>query len=386
MEKRIQQQIRTVERLLQEYSGDEPLARFLSGFYKRNRQMGSADRRIASRLAYNYFRIGLAAAKSPLPDRLALAEFLCSKDSAVAQLLLPELYSHISDELSQKIALLEDYTAFRLADVFPYTSHLSAGVDQLGFTYSLFTQPDLFIRLRHAHETEVLSILEKENIPYQKLSDFTIALPNGTALDRIPGLAGKYEVQDKSSQQTAAYFEASAGEHWWDACAGSGGKSLLLLDSNPSVNLLVSDTRNSILRNLDERFEAAGIKSYRRKIIDLSKDADTILGDEQFDGMILDAPCTGSGTWGRTPEQISAFDEQSIGRFATLQKQLAGNMVKHLKPGKPLIYITCSVFSAENEHVIEHLQAHHSLRLERMDMLCGYLHKADSMFVARLVK
>src|SRR5690606_7324437 len=140
---------------------------------------------------------------------------------------------------------------------------------------------------------------------------------------------------------------ATAGEHWWDACAGAGGKSLLLLDQSAGVNLLVSDTRRSILRNLDERFDAAGIKSYRQKIIDLRNDTATVLGDEQFDGIILDAPCTGSGTWGRTPEMLSAFDSQAIGRFAELQRQLATRVIRHLKPGKPLIYITCSVYAEE---------------------------------------
>src|SRR5690606_6249491 len=115
-------------------------------------------------------------------------------------------------------------------------------------------------------------------------------------------------------------------------------------------------TRRSILRNLDERFDAAGVKSYRQKVIDLSNDTATVLGDEQFDGIILDAPCTGSGTWGRTPEMLSAFDSQAIGRFAALQRKLAAQAVKHLKPGKPLIYITCSVFAEENEGVVSYLQ------------------------------
>lgn len=388
-EKTVAIQTRTIQRLLAEYgqAGGVPLARFLTGFYKQNRQMGGRDRRMASRLVYHYFRLGGAAKHTDLTLRLAMAEFLCTNESAFVEVLLPDLHPHIHADITRKIALLEAQTPFRWADVFLFAGRLSADVDHREFTESLFVQPDLFIRLRQAYAGEVKTVLAGEGIGYRQLDDCTIALPNGTALGQLGSLSGKFEIQDYSSQQTARYFLASAGERWWDACAGAGGKSLLLLDTCPAVNLLVSDTRPSILRNLDARFDAAGIKSYRQKIIDLTNDTAVILGSEQFDGIILDAPCTGSGTWGRTPEMISRFGEHTIDHFATLQKQLAGNVLKHLRPGKPLVYITCSVFAAENEAVIADLQGRHGLRLESAALLTGYRHhRADSLFVARLIK
>ncbi len=388
MEKRVHQQIRTVERLLQVYrsSPGEPLARFLTGFYKRNRQMGSSDRRMASRLAYNYFRIGKALETVDFEVRLAAAEFLCSADSAIVQSLFPQLYPYHAAPVSEKVNLLEKHVGFHLDDVFPYANYLSDSIERNAFLLSLFEQPDLFIRLRRGNQKEVLQVLDREGITYQQLSEFTVGLPNGTALHRIPAIAGKYEVQDFSSQQTVNYFEAAKGEKWWDACSGSGGKSLLLLDRHPGVDLLVSDTRSSILRNLDERFETAGIKSYRKKIIDLTKDINIILQGEQFDGIILDAPCTGSGTWGRTPEMITWFEGSNIDRFATLQKQLASHVLEHLEPGRPLVYITCSVFAAENEEVVRYLQTQYGVKVDRMELLHGYRHRSDSMFVARLIK
>lgn len=385
-EKRIRQHLRTFERLLQAYADGEPLARFLTAFYKRNRQMGSSDRRMASRLVYHYFRLGNAAADAAPMERLAMAEFLCSNESAVVQLLKPDWHPHITAALPQKKAFLETHTVFRPADVFPYAARLSADVDQQAFVDSLFTQPDLFIRLRPPYQTAVLTALSRAGIVYERLDGDTLALPNGTALDRVPAIAGKYEVQDTSSQQTGRYFRAAPGESWWDACAGAGGKSLLLMDLYPAVNLLVSDVRSSILRNLDERFDTAGIRSYRRKIIDLTKDAGALLGGERFDGIILDVPCTGSGTWARTPEMIRAFDNGRIDAFAELQRRIAGNAVKHLKPGKPLIYITCSVFAAENEQAVALLADQHHLEVEGQTLLEGYHRRADTLFVARLVR
>lgn len=385
-EKRINQQIRTVERLLGEYQQVPglPLARFLTGFYKRNRQMGSTDRKAVSRLAYNYFRLGRAASKDDLPTRLTYAEFLCNTESTLVQLHSPALYPYIGNQLSEKIARLEAQTTFAIADVFPFTHRLSAAIDQQAFLNSLFLQPRLFIRIRAPYRAEVLDTMTKHDIPFQLVDELCVALPNSTPLERLTGLAGKFEVQDWSSQQTGNYFQAAQGELWWDACAGSGGKSLLLTAIQPGAQVLVSDRRRSILKNLDERFDKAGIRSYRQKVIDLTNETDHLLHGEQFDGILLDVPCTGSGTWGRTPEMISVFDEGEIDRFSALQRQLAEHVIKHLKPGKPLVYMTCSAFAAENEEVISFLQTEHGLQLEQQAVLHGYLHRADTMFVARL--
>jgi 16S rRNA (cytosine967-C5)-methyltransferase len=191
-------------------------------------------------------------------------------------------------------------------------------------------------------------------------------------------------VQDFSSQQTAQYFKPQKWESWWDACAASGGKSLLLHDLEPTVKLVVSDIRESILTNLDERFREAGILKYQTKLLDLTQNNDLILHDYTFDGIILDAPCSGSGTWGRTPEMISQFDTHKIEFFQRLQQSIARNVAKHMKPGKPIIYITCSVFKAENEDVVNFMIKELGLKLEQQTVLKGYENKADTMFVARL--
>jgi 16S rRNA (cytosine967-C5)-methyltransferase len=195
-----------------------------------------------------------------------------------------------------------------------------------------------------------------------------------------------YQVQDLSSQRTGLYFEPKSWEYWWDCCAASGGKSLLLHDIEPTVQLLVSDVREESLKNLEERFQEAGIKKYQKKVLDLLQNNDPDLHHYEFDGIILDAPCSGSGTWGRTPEMLCYFDTHKIAYFMKLQKAIAGNVVKYLKEGKPLVYITCSVFSQENEEVVNWMQDNLPLKLERSEIIKGYNDKADTMFAARLIK
>jgi 16S rRNA (cytosine967-C5)-methyltransferase len=95
-------------------------------------------------------------------------------------------------------------------------------------------------------------------------------------------------------------------------------------------------------------------------------------------------PCTGSGTWSRTPEQSFSFNPSSIEDFVARQKTICQQLIAKLNPGGSLIYITCSVFKKENEEVIAFLQEKMSLKVEQQELLKGYDKGADSMFVCQL--
>ncbi len=379
-------QLKTFQRILDEYPAETPLSKFLPGFYRQNKQMGSTDRRIAGRLVYNYFRLGRALPDTPDSERLFVAEFLCNTQvNSFLQHFKPEWAACIGFSLAEKLAMVKTaYPDFNLTDVFPWINRLSLGIDKESFLRSMFIQPDLFIRVCKGFETQVKVALSTAEISFKDEGEGCFCLPNGTRLDTVLPNNSWYEVQDYSSQQTAAFFKPNKWEAWWDACAASGGKSLLLYDREPTIKLVVSDIRESILSNLDERFQQAGLLKYQKKLLDLTQNNDLILHDYAFDGIILDAPCSGSGTWGRTPEMISQFDDHKIDFFQRLQQNIARNVVRYLKPGKPLIYITCSAFKAENEDVVNFMVAELGLKLEEQANLKGYANKADTMFVARL--
>jgi len=171
----------------------------------------------------------------------------------------------------------------------------------------------------------------------------------------------------------------------WDCCAASGGKSLMLNDIDPDIELTVSDVRESILANLKKRFEKAGIQNYTSFINDLSQ-PNFKPQITNFDLIICDAPCTGSGTWSRTPEQIYFFDEKRIEQYALLQKKIVSTIIPRLKIEGCLLYITCSVFKKENEEVVEFIQSNSELELIKMELLKGYDKKADTMFAALFKK
>ena len=386
-EKRVAQHVRNFERALNGYNYNEPMSRYLTRFFKENKQMGSSDRKMTSRFIYNFFRLGNAFQHESVLNKLIYAEFLCENDSPLVSIHNADLAQHISGLLVSKIEILQSRVNFELNEVFPLLSHLSDSVDKEIFIKSHFIQPDLFIRIKRMEEEQVISALDNSDLIYRRINPNSLALPNGFRLQDFPKLTGKFEVQDLSSQKTIAFMEAQPNEIWWDACAASGGKALMFSDKYPQVNLLVTDIRLSILRNLNERFDKAKVNAPKRqKVIDLTADTTAILGNEQFDGIILDVPCSGSGTWGRTPEMIQQFSAEKLQQFSELQKKIASNVVKHLKIGKSLVYITCSVYADENEKVVQYLVDQFGFQIEKMELINGYEDKADSMFAARLIR
>jgi 16S rRNA (cytosine967-C5)-methyltransferase len=373
-------QLKTFQRILGEYPAETPLGKFLPGFYRQNKQMGSSDRRVANRLVYNYFRLGKALWNTPTEDRLMVAEFLCNtQTNSFIDHFKPDWAACIGFNIDEKIELVKKtHPDFKLEEVFPWTDQISPAIDQQAFLKSFFVQPDLFIHVHNGYDHLVKAELNKANIVFKDEGNGCLSLPNGTRLETIFPTQHWFEVQDYSSQQTANYFKPEKWDAWWDACAASGGKSLLLHELEPNIKLVVSDIRESILANLDERFHSAGLMKYQKKQLDLTQNVDQELHNYEFDGIVLDAPCSGAGTWGRTPEMISQFEPQKIAFFQRLQKTIAANVIKYLKPAKPVIYITCSAFKAENEDVVDYLVKECGLTLEETKVL------ADTMFVARL--
>jgi len=372
-------------KVINAYKGELPLHHFLKAFFKQHPQMGSRDRRWISQLVYHYFRLGWWKKDMEVSERLLLATFLCEqKPNDLLAQLQPAWNEQISAPVSEKLTLsgAGDLIADQL---FPFTGELSAGIDANAFALSYLQQPHFFIRIRHNKQDKIQAILKQANVPFELHENrTTLALPNGTKIEELIPDKSWYEVQDASSQQTGLLFKPAKGQRWWDCCAASGGKSILLKDQEPNVQLLVSDVRRSILENLQQRFAAAGVKNYEARVADLTNPAfPGTMGNVKFDGIILDAPCSGSGTWGRTPESLSFFKKEEIQRYQDLQKRIADNVIHFVKPGGTLIYITCSVFKKENEDMVAFIEANSDLRKEEGGVIPGYGSGADTMFAVK---
>lgn len=381
---RYQSYLNTATKIISAYKGEEPLASYLRKFFAADKKYGSKDRKSISSLCYNYFRLGKAALNIPIEERIILATFLCENSpSEFLQFLKPEWNEKITLPIEEKLSVVN----INAADIFPFANELSEGIDQQQFNLSFFNQPDLFLRIRPSKKTIVESKLKAVSLPYQLIDEDCIALPNASKLDGVIELDKEAIVQDHNSQKVLNSLKSEITNpksqiRSWDCCAASGGKSILLYDIlKGNIELTVSDIRESILSNLKKRFVAAGIKKYHSFIADLSVTNTSLeIQDQQL--IICDAPCTGSGTWARTPEQLFYFDEQQIKIYTDRQLQIVSNVIPHLQKEGIFVYITCSVFKKENEHIVNAIKEKFHLQLLQMELLKGYGVKADSMFVA----
>src|SRR5690606_10188604 len=187
---------------------------------------------------------------------------------------------------------------------------------------------------------------------------------------------------DLSSQKTLDYLPVQDGELWWDACAGAGGKSLMLLENHPKGHLFLSDISERILENLKARLqEASSHRGYQTATVDVLQPIEG-LEEETFDGIILDAPCSGSGTWNRTPEMKT--QERSLEEFHKLQLKLLNAVLPYIKEQGKVIYITCSVYEKENQAVVQSFAKEHNLEVVREHLIQGFQDSADTLFIAEL--
>jgi 16S rRNA (cytosine967-C5)-methyltransferase len=392
---RYQSYLNTTQKIIELYKGEEPLSGYLKKFFAANKKYGSKDRKHIASLCYAYFRLGKVAGEGAVDENILTGLFLSETSyNEVIHFFKPEWDEWIGKSVAEKTAFIN----FPVKKIFPLKAALTAAVNHPKFCESFLKQPKLFLRLRPHKKNIVIQKLQKAKIPLAVIDEDCIALANATKLDEVIDADREAVIQDYNSQQVFNFLQnfkmGKSAVTAWDCCAASGGKSILLYDVlKRNVELTVSDIRLTILLNLHQRFNKAGIKNYNYFIGDLntadfkfpeltSKGSQGLLPLYSYQVIVCDAPCTGSGTWSRTPENLFYFKPEIIDDFAQRQKQIVTNVMPYLQKGGLFFYITCSVFKKENEDVANFIKEKFELQILHMELLKGYDKKADSMFVA----
>jgi 16S rRNA (cytosine967-C5)-methyltransferase len=194
-----------------------------------------------------------------------------------------------------------------------------------------------------------------------RLSPWGIRLPSDSRIDDHPAfVSGLVEIQDEGSQLIALACEPKAGQRIVDLCAGAGGKSLALVAAQPNAQILASDTNRARLSKLRPRAERAQARIETR-LLDPLKELEQL--DDwkcQADIVLVDAPCSGSGTWRRNPEGRWRLTPDRLERLLAAQERLLDIGAELVRPGGVLVYAVCSLLSREGAGQIDRFLARRS--------------------------
>jgi 16S rRNA (cytosine967-C5)-methyltransferase len=365
------------------FTNTQPLHKFLKSYFQQHPNMGAKDRKQLTALVYNYFRL---KGNRNLAHVEATVVVASAHDAYVSAFYaywvgkLPALF-HGAD--------VNQLTEFSAADYFPLYSNVTEMIDGTALVLSHRHKPKVWIRCREARFSTVVSALKHHRFYYTIEGKNCLSFTENYPLDRLAEYEkGYFEIQDIASQKAASLFAPKENDSWWDCCAGSGGKSLCLVDAEENIQLLASDTRQTILTNLANRLRKVSFENYESIQLDVSDPSSiAALNDyADFDGIIADVPCSGSGTWSRTPEWLSFFTSTMLSDYAEKQRNIVRNVMQKLKQGKYLFYITCSVYKDENENNVRFFTEHFPLQLEKQHYF-SYAHTGgDTLYVAILRK
>ncbi len=354
--------------VLDRFSSGYPADRSLSSSLRARKFLGSRDRRFISESIFSLFRWWgwikkclkaeceirkLAAFPDLLGNALDNASFI---NESLEKLSFCELPAKLSQEFSLPIS------NFKQQELLPgfFTSNLSDALKINDLTQSFQTRPPIWIRTKNGAREKVVSELRRQNAKFNMPENFPNAvkiLKSETSLYSMPEFKnGLFEVQDIASQMIGLIAAPKPGEKWLDACAGAGGKTLQMADMmNGKGSILSQDFDEKKIEELKRRTARASLSNVRTRIADASKRDKR--HESFFDGVLVDAPCSCSGTWRRNPDGRWRTQESEIDRFHKNQLSILEATSQSVRSGGTLVYATCSVFGKENEGVISEFTA-----------------------------
>lgn len=204
-------------------------------------------------------------------------------------------------------------------------------------------------------------------VHYTKTAPYGLRLEERVSLSRLPALrSGALEIQDEGSQLVAMLVDAKAGDRVVDFCAGACGKTLAIAaQMNNKGKIVACDVNEGRLKRGAERIRQAGISNAETRVLTSESDKWVKRHKGAYDRVLIDAPCSGTGTWRRNPDaRWRSAEEKGLDSLIALQARILTSAARLVKPGGRLVYATCSVLTAENEaQVAAFLAAHPAYRL-----------------------
>lgn len=365
-----------------------PADRILADWFRASRFAGSQDRRAIRELVFGAIR---ACGPIPPSGRAAMLR-LAEAEPALLQLFDGSTYGPAAIAGGEAVAEAGAAPAWlseRLA---------ASGIDgaEAG---ALLERAPLDIRVNALKAERSTLALPEPGEPLPTAQGLRFA--SGTPVEQWDAFRdGLVEVQDAGSQLACAAVGAGPGETVIDLCAGAGGKTLALAAAMANQGTLIAaDTDRGRLAKLAPRAERAGALVAETVLLNPGSELAALAQWQgRTDAVLVDAPCSGTGTWRRNPEARWRLDEASLARLTTLQRHLLEVASELVRPDGRLTYVTCSLLDEEGAGQVEaFLASHPEWRTEPLALPLGrprgpglrltpFHDQTDGFFIARLGK
>lgn len=340
---RLQAAIEILDEVIAAVREDGPPAdAIVTRYFKHRRYAGSKDRRAVRELVFRAIR---RSAERPACGRSAVLG-LADDDAALLELFgAPRGPASLAaDEDKASHGFVPDWVK----------TELSPLVSEAEWPALLERAPlDLRVNIVRASREDMLT--EFPGAELTPISPWGIRLQAESRVDDHAAFeAGLVEVQDEGSQLIALACEPQDGTRLIDLCAGAGGKALALAAAAPGATILATDSNRMRLSKLVPRALRAGV-TIETRLLDPPKELEQL---EDWRGtadlVLIDAPCSGSGTWRRNPEGRWRLTPERLERLLHVQQRLLALGAELVRPGGRLVYAVCSILSREGAGQIRH--------------------------------
>lgn len=347
--------------LLQGYSEQSlPLDRFIAAYFHDHPALGSKDRKELAETAYALIRWQASL------DALSTAEGNTSWERRI------ELFESFNPALFCQNEHYPLWIRYSCPEDLFSRWVTAYGIEQAkAIAWTSNTPAPITIRANtlKISRDKLLSLLSPHYEVYPcSHSDTGIIFTERQALFQLPEFKqGYFEMQDEGSQLIAALIQAKPGESVLDFCAGSGGKTLAFAPQmQQKGQIFLHDIRTVLYPEIKRRLKRAGIQNAQTITPEKLR---TKAYKKRMDWVLVDAPCSGSGTLRRNPDSKWRWDPETLVRLRSLQRTIFEQALSHVKLGGYIVYATCSILPEENEQQVAHFLEHYPIRLQKEPFL-----------------
>jgi 16S rRNA (cytosine967-C5)-methyltransferase len=350
--------------------------RYLPALEHELRQLMDKPLKGKQRVGHFLILVGIYQVKhTRIPDHAAVSETVAATKPLKCDFLrglINGVLRNVQRNLAREAAKEDTATLDKkLPDAIKY-SHPSWFIKKLQSAYpeqwqeilnANLERPPMWLRVNQLHHSvkQYLVLLDQADIEVALVDDKSSAIKLSSAIDvnKLPGFTdGWVSVQDGAAQQAAMLLNSQTGDAVLDCCAAPGGKTCHILELTPNLaSMTAIDIEESRLLRVEENLTRLNLSA---NVIAADAASQEWWDGQQFDRILLDAPCSGTGVIRRHPDIKWLRKADDIEKLTVLQQQILKNIWSLLKPGGTLLYATCSILPEENIQQIQQFVSENS--------------------------